>query len=584
LNHSNSNLSSRIKELNEPQRKVFGNKDVNIYKEKIKKNNKGSYFEKLKSSGNQENKRILSNSMDCLVLAYSNSTLKNKLFSANSYDILSNKNRNSLQSLDYSIYNNIKHDYKRNSCLSKLNDTGISSSTNNNIYGNNRSNYFNNNENYEFYLRPKINQVYSKSWPPSIFTSCHTKLLYKIEQVIGDILRTPAEKYIGTSVAIDFMKDLNELINEQKSLVVGDPEIEDILTKLLYVYSPVVRISEFYNQYISSLEKLESEEFEYVKRNRPSISNKRTSKLSSGFNFNNDSDSMSNVNSTVEDSKCNVESSQNNITYDSSVSLKDAANNKINENTNINNTLTNNSEETIKNSQIISEEISRKRSIHDRLDSRKNSEDYSMPKKKSSVSFDIKLKHIEEKVDDENINNNSFIDEQTQENDENKEKEKEKTEDKMIEESNEEKIIEKIIDINNTMENNDDKHNKEDINNKIIEEDINDNKELKDENFNNVKIETFYVVSNHNKEESTNVVDDKENDSEVELEYRSSLENCSELMNDSYATNDEDDHHDDNKSKKSSKTKASKIKKEKKKVDSKSHSKSVMNDEYSTPK
>jgi serine/threonine protein kinase len=248
----------------------------------------------------------------------------------NSYGKLNGKNNKihgSLENLDYSLFNNIKNDYniRRESSVSKHITTNLNNENRNSRLNNNG------NENFEFYLRPRLNQVYSKSWPPSIFTSSHTKLIYKIEQVVIDILKTPAEKYIGSSVAIDFMKILNDLINEQKSLIVGDPEAEDILTKLLYVFSPVVRISEFYNQYISTIEKIENDETDHLKYNRISYNNnKGTSKLISGINLNNESDSMSCDNQKY----CESETSNNviNISNESYNSLKEKSENENREN------------------------------------------------------------------------------------------------------------------------------------------------------------------------------------------------------------------------------------------------------------
>jgi len=269
--------------------------------------------------------------MDCLVLAYSNNNMKRKsMQGCNSYGKLNGKNNKihgSLENLDYSLFNNIKNDYniRRESSVSKHITTNLNNENRNSRLNNNG------NENFEFYLRPRLNQVYSKSWPPSIFTSSHTKLIYKIEQVVIDILKTPAEKYIGSSVAIDFMKILNDLINEQKSLIVGDPEAEDILTKLLYVFSPVVRISEFYNQYISTIEKIENDETDHLKYNRISYNNnKGTSKLISGINLNNESDSMSCDNQKY----CESETSNNviNISNESYNSLKEKSENENREN------------------------------------------------------------------------------------------------------------------------------------------------------------------------------------------------------------------------------------------------------------
>jgi hypothetical protein len=49
---------------------------------------------------------------------------------------------------------------------------------------------------------------------------------------------------INTSIASDFMKSLQELMEQQKRMVVGSFEAEELLTKIAFVLAPVSRIAE----------------------------------------------------------------------------------------------------------------------------------------------------------------------------------------------------------------------------------------------------------------------------------------------------------------------------------------------------
>ncbi|KAJ3090820.1 hypothetical protein HK102_002563 [Quaeritorhiza haematococci] len=86
--------------------------------------------------------------------------------------------------------------------------------------------------------RSKPALLHSKSWPPSIF-ECVAKL----------ILQTPVTAMIDTTIALDFMKNLQELMEEQRRMVVGNAAADDLLTKLLFVYAPVSRLAESLNEY-----------------------------------------------------------------------------------------------------------------------------------------------------------------------------------------------------------------------------------------------------------------------------------------------------------------------------------------------
>ncbi|KAJ3282187.1 hypothetical protein HK104_011050 [Borealophlyctis nickersoniae] len=91
--------------------------------------------------------------------------------------------------------------------------------------------------------------LHSSSWPPSIFASTHDVLLSRIEATARMIVQTPATALIHSDVALDIMRNLQELMEQQRRLVVGNSEADDLLTKLLFVFAPVSRIAESLNQY-----------------------------------------------------------------------------------------------------------------------------------------------------------------------------------------------------------------------------------------------------------------------------------------------------------------------------------------------
>jgi len=69
-------------------------------------------------------------------------------------------------------------------------------------------------------------------------------LLNQIEEIARSILQTALAKFVYSTIHRDFMKALQELMVAQKQLVVGNTEADDLLTKLLFVFSPVSRLAE----------------------------------------------------------------------------------------------------------------------------------------------------------------------------------------------------------------------------------------------------------------------------------------------------------------------------------------------------
>ncbi|CAG8568211.1 15635_t:CDS:10, partial [Acaulospora colombiana] len=97
---------------------------------------------------------------------------------------------------------------------------------------------------------------HSNSWPPSILASSHTLLLTRINRIARRILKTPALDLLHFNVAVEIMKELQELRESQRKMAVGNADAEELLTKLTYAFADVTRAVEAVNQ--SSAENLES--------------------------------------------------------------------------------------------------------------------------------------------------------------------------------------------------------------------------------------------------------------------------------------------------------------------------------------
>ncbi|KAI8810908.1 hypothetical protein BJ742DRAFT_163042 [Cladochytrium replicatum] len=86
--------------------------------------------------------------------------------------------------------------------------------------------------------------THSKSWPPSVLATSHDLLMNRIEDVAYAILLTPAEAMVGTNLAANLMKALQELMEEVRMLVVGNADADEMVTKLLFVFAPVSRVAD----------------------------------------------------------------------------------------------------------------------------------------------------------------------------------------------------------------------------------------------------------------------------------------------------------------------------------------------------
>ncbi|KAJ3135736.1 hypothetical protein HDU90_003812 [Geranomyces variabilis] len=96
---------------------------------------------------------------------------------------------------------------------------------------------------------PRSRLKHSTSWPPTVLGSTHEMLMARIEAAAHAVLNTPVTSMIHTTQAANLMYAFQELMEAQRRMVVGKPEVEDLLTKLQYTFAPVSRLAESLNQY-----------------------------------------------------------------------------------------------------------------------------------------------------------------------------------------------------------------------------------------------------------------------------------------------------------------------------------------------
>ncbi|CAG8769557.1 15783_t:CDS:2, partial [Racocetra persica] len=77
--------------------------------------------------------------------------------------------------------------------------------------------------------------------------SSHTLLLTRIDRIARTILKTAVHDLLHLNVAVEIMKELQELMEAQRKMAVGNADAEDLLTKLIYVFADVTRAVEAVN-------------------------------------------------------------------------------------------------------------------------------------------------------------------------------------------------------------------------------------------------------------------------------------------------------------------------------------------------
>ncbi|CAG8437191.1 10667_t:CDS:10 [Ambispora gerdemannii] len=100
-------------------------------------------------------------------------------------------------------------------------------------------------------IRPKKSierrMVHSNSWPPTVLASSHTILLTRIDRIARRIVKTQIHDLIHSNIAVEIMKELQELMELQRKMAVGNADAEELLTKLVYVFADVTRAVEALN-------------------------------------------------------------------------------------------------------------------------------------------------------------------------------------------------------------------------------------------------------------------------------------------------------------------------------------------------
>ncbi|CAG8441902.1 11862_t:CDS:10 [Diversispora eburnea] len=96
--------------------------------------------------------------------------------------------------------------------------------------------------------KPERRLIHSNSWPSSRLTSSHTLLLTRIDRIARRIIKTAVYDLLHFNVAVEIMKELQELMESQRKMAVGNADAEELLTKLVYVFADVTRAVEAVNQ------------------------------------------------------------------------------------------------------------------------------------------------------------------------------------------------------------------------------------------------------------------------------------------------------------------------------------------------
>ncbi|KAI9351742.1 hypothetical protein DFJ73DRAFT_366969 [Zopfochytrium polystomum] len=98
-------------------------------------------------------------------------------------------------------------------------------------------------------MRPLL--LHSNSWPMSLNISAQDEILFSVEQLAHKIIDTAAESFVKTDLSGQIMRGLQELLEQQKRLITGHPDVADVIRKLIYVFAPFARFIERMNHHLS---------------------------------------------------------------------------------------------------------------------------------------------------------------------------------------------------------------------------------------------------------------------------------------------------------------------------------------------
>jgi hypothetical protein len=94
---------------------------------------------------------------------------------------------------------------------------------------------------------PRSLETRAYSWPPLAFSlplSTSETIYTRVEQVAFKILQTSVIALLDTDIATTLMKELQNQMEFQKNLKGQNVEANELLTKLLYIFAPLLRITE----------------------------------------------------------------------------------------------------------------------------------------------------------------------------------------------------------------------------------------------------------------------------------------------------------------------------------------------------
>lgn len=105
--------------------------------------------------------------------------------------------------------------------------------------------------------------LHSNSWPPSYLASLETISIFKIEDLAERIVETTVDLMVETNIWHEFMSEFRILLKQLRKMTVGNAAAEDLLSKILFVFSPCCRLTEYLHGYLQSdiIKEYESQSF-----------------------------------------------------------------------------------------------------------------------------------------------------------------------------------------------------------------------------------------------------------------------------------------------------------------------------------
>ncbi|KAI3642169.1 hypothetical protein MP228_011724 [Amoeboaphelidium protococcarum] len=91
--------------------------------------------------------------------------------------------------------------------------------------------------------------VHSYSWPSSINLSEHDQMLLTVMGICKKVLSLNMADIQGTSIVADLQLALVNMLDINRQMSYKDDNVEDIISKLIFEFSPLARLVEYYKQY-----------------------------------------------------------------------------------------------------------------------------------------------------------------------------------------------------------------------------------------------------------------------------------------------------------------------------------------------